>query len=343
MLLIILMLILGANALYFKSDKVYKTSWICLILYAGLRYHYGNDYISYEIHYTEIKSITTVINSIYEIGYCAVLYILKKIGVSFRGYIFLIAVVAVGVKVMAINKLSKDKYTSLLGYFLLFYIFNDTEQIRHGLALGLCLLAMNYIIKEEKNYKKFYALAIIALSFHYSAVVFLVAPLVVALFDNKKIIIAATVGIVILAALDVTNILIFINSAFIQSIYIGTKLTLYQNQELPILTTSLLVRVYTLGIVYQMYRKNPGDIVLKNSLKLYYFGVLLFVGFTSLEIIATRGSIFYRYIEIILLGAIFDKDQDKWIRIQAYALGAYYVTKFIVTIINPIYWNYTIM
>lgn len=337
------MLILGANALYFKNDKVYKVSWVLLILFAGLRYQYGNDYISYKVHYTEITTIKTVFKSIYEVGYCFVLYILKSIGLPFRGYMLLIAVAAVGVKVVAINRLSKDKYISLLGYFLLFYVFNDTEQIRHGLALGLCLLAMTYIIPEEKNYKKFYALTLVALSFHYSTVVFLVAPLVVKYFEDKRIVIVVTIGIVILAALDVTNILMFINNILIQSKYLTTKLALYQNQGLPILTTSLLVRLYTLGLVYQIYRKESDNVILKNSLKLYYFGILLFIGFTSLEIIATRGSIFYRYVEVILLGTILDKNQDKWIRRQSYVLGAYYVFKFIVTIINPIYWNYAIM
>lgn len=40
---------------------------------------------------------------------------------------------------------------SLLIYFLMFYTFNDVEQIRHGISIGLCFYSLLYILEDDKN------------------------------------------------------------------------------------------------------------------------------------------------------------------------------------------------
>lgn len=343
MLLILMLLLISTNAIYFKNHKLYITSVILLILFAGLRFEYGYDYESYYIHFNEINNLGNVFNSIYEIGYCALVYILKGIGVNFRGFLLIMAALSIGIKSLAIHTLSKDKYVSLLGYYLLFFIFNDAEQMRHGLALGICLYASKYILDEVKDYRKFYLLTVIAFTFHYSTIIFFVAPLVIKFINNKKMVIALAILAVIFAVIDVTNIISFFNNLILQSEYVTVKIALYKNDSLPLINTSLIIRVYTLYVLYAVYKEKKDNIMYTNALKLYYAGLLLFIGFSSLEIIASRGSIFFRYVEIILFGTMLDKTLDKKIKIQVYLICAYYLFKFITTIIDPNYWYYSII
>lgn len=77
------------------------------------------------------------------------------------------ALVGVGIKFIAIRRLTNLIFLTLLVYVSHFYILHDLTQIRAAVASGFFLLALPEIYK--KNWKKYFFLIICAMIFHYSA------------------------------------------------------------------------------------------------------------------------------------------------------------------------------
>lgn len=94
---------------------------------------------------------------------------------------FFYALLAVTLKIYAIQKYSEIVIISLLVYICMFYILHDMTQIRVGVASAFFLLAIPDLINKHKKF--FLTKICIACLFHFSAVVLL--PLVI--LSNKKI------------------------------------------------------------------------------------------------------------------------------------------------------------
>jgi len=78
---------------------------------------------------------------------------------------------------LAVKDLSPDPSLSLLLYVLTTYYFISLNQVRQSISLTIFLFSLKYLVKKP-NVWKYYFISIIALGFHYSAIVtFIVYPL----------------------------------------------------------------------------------------------------------------------------------------------------------------------
>ena len=144
--------------------------WVCFCLFIGvttLRTHNMPDYENYYDYFVSGKFDRA------EIGFKFYVETLKHIITNPQILFLAVALLSVGIKWTAIQKLSPCIWGSLLIYLSHFFILHDMIQIRAAIASGLLLWATKFLV--EKNAKKFFLTSTIAVLFHNSA--FVIFPL----------------------------------------------------------------------------------------------------------------------------------------------------------------------
>lgn len=89
-----------------------------------------------------------------------------------QGFFFIYAILGVSLKAYAIKKISPLPLLSLYLYVCLYFVLHEMTQIRVGVACGIFLLALPDL--ANRNYKGYLLKSVIAILFHYSAVIMLV-------------------------------------------------------------------------------------------------------------------------------------------------------------------------
>lgn len=158
---------------------LFVISGFVLFLFAGLRGSYiDKDYDVYEFFLKSIPSFEfffsnfSVEDYYHEPTFILIGIISKAITAenSIIFFIFFYSILGVLFKLYAIWKLSDFAYYSLLLYFCNFYFLHEMTQIRVGVASGIVLISLPYILSRDKF--KYFGLIILASAFHYSAVLF---------------------------------------------------------------------------------------------------------------------------------------------------------------------------
>lgn len=152
-----------------KESYPYKFLFIVLsvflILIAGLR---PLEYFRDTIVYLEIIKSTDVMlkmePTIYLVNYLNQVFF----GGYDQGFFIIYAAIGVSIKVWAIKKTSLLPFFSMYLYVCLYFILHEMTQIRVGVASGLFLLSLPDLL--NKNYKAYFLKTILAISFHFSAV-----------------------------------------------------------------------------------------------------------------------------------------------------------------------------
>ena len=171
-------------------------STLLLIIFYGIRYDYGNDYLAYvdifnDINrYVNLDYSTDETNKI-EVGWRILNRAFSDLG--FETLVFLLTTILFGTFYWVTNKYIKREYQ----YFTLFvFLFSPglmltlLSSMRQTLAICIIIWAIPYIL----NKKWYYSIPIIVLAaqFHTSAYMMLLLPLTVFLLNtNRKIYIAS--------------------------------------------------------------------------------------------------------------------------------------------------------
>jgi hypothetical protein len=132
------------------------------------------DYLSYQLNFeliTEIAfpqnlllmepsfvTLVTVIRELFQTAYSSVIF-------------FIIAVLAVGLKMKSIKNLGINPYMCVLLYYSHFFLLHEMTQIRIGAASAIFLYAIPSLLNKEKT--KYILLIVLAATFHISALLFL--------------------------------------------------------------------------------------------------------------------------------------------------------------------------
>lgn len=137
-----------------------------LILIAGLRSeNICRDYSEYRRYYEGIKST----GNFFLVEPTFVLITLITPNIEWLMMIY--AVLGVSIILVGIKRLTEFYFISLLIYFSGSFILHEMTQIRVGVAAGLLLLCIGPLY--DRNFFKFLIIAIIAATFHYSALIIL--------------------------------------------------------------------------------------------------------------------------------------------------------------------------
>lgn len=158
----------------------YVVAVCAIILVAGLKTQGSTDYLSYKNEYLN-SSIELTLDSAYEPGFLFVKNVCRSLNFSFILFYFLFACVSIGMKAFVFNKLTPYAFPALLIYLCGLFFERDNDGIRQGMSIAFCFLSLYYIINNNKKGVVIsYAIAVL---FHYSSFVFVIALL----FDKIKL------------------------------------------------------------------------------------------------------------------------------------------------------------
>lgn len=325
--------------------NLYPVIVIILILYSGLRYNYSFDYENYLIHFNEINSLSSVISTGFEKGYSLLIFVFKILGFGFNTFLLFIAFLSIKMKEKVFNRLSVFPEISLLIYFLLFYVSNDVEQIRHGISISFCFYSLIFLYKSDKKSNIIsFSLIILGVLFHTSAMLFIPVYFIKdKVFSKKKYFIYFVISI-LLSFINFYDFIVIFNDIFLHSQYITQKISIYASNKHSFVSLTLLIKCVTLCIfgIYVFDYKNKLHRLLFNT---YYIGILYTILLSSIPILVARGTAYMRYSELLMIPMyiqnIKNKENKKIHILIITLLFSYYFFKFFILIINPEYFYYT--
>jgi len=152
-------------------DKIgLSVSFLLILLLVGLRDQTGNDWYPYLDYYDSLGANIEIENH-FELGYKIFSKVFSYIGFSYPVFLFTSTFIYLSIYFYVF---SKNKYSNIL--VLLFYasyLLGLMGTARQVLALGLCLLAGQFLLDGKK--RNFFITVLIAFLFHKAAIVFFLA------------------------------------------------------------------------------------------------------------------------------------------------------------------------
>jgi hypothetical protein len=269
---------------------------IFLIIICGFRFHTGYDYGSYEYLFHVISD-----NKLWfsiEPSFGALILFFNKYG-TFRLLILTIAIISISIKIIFFYKESDAPFLSILLYFSTVFISTDFGQIRQGIATSFALIAINAIY--DKKFIQFILFAIVAISFHYSAIIVVPFYFIIhkPIFEEKFIYLFFFS--LFFSFIFVPFLNVIVNVLHIP--YITAKFYEYESNDSSIITLFLIgIMKFTIIFFYYL-NKNK---LLKNRkqqffLTLYIWGYLLSLLSRQIADISSRGTGYFDFIELILI------------------------------------------
>lgn len=149
-----------------------------LIAFSGLRYQVGTDYPTYELVFNSMDPddwARDISGSTQEIGYTLLMLVIKAFSEDPKALFWVAAVLTVLPIYLGIKRLSADPGFAV-ALFVAFEYTSSFNALRQYIAISLIFLAWTYL--GRKNLV-FWVLAIIALTFHMTAILAIVVMLVV--------------------------------------------------------------------------------------------------------------------------------------------------------------------
>ena len=168
-----------------KSKILFSLVFSCLFLYATLRD--GNlvrDYESYIALHVDLRYNDNSEENV-EITFNAISWLVRHLFGNNIVFLFAIyALLGVGIKYIALKKLTSLLFLSTLIYISEFFILHELTQIRVGVACAILLISVDCLYNH--NLKKFIIFSICAIFFHFSAIIFIPLWFIKSNNINKK-------------------------------------------------------------------------------------------------------------------------------------------------------------
>lgn len=297
-----------------QKAKRLAMSWflfcgLSLLVIAAMRTAYGYDLINYRYMFNEINSLSQALNYPLEKGYTVLSYFFKSNWNSFGLFMMTVAVISVSLKLYALRKLSPLPLISLFLYFLIYFVINDMEQIRTGLAIGFFMLASVYLFKNKKLLAGGWL--VLALSFHVSALLSFVSLFwdKVKKIDLRKSLMLITAAAAI-GSINFFQLLNFINTNFINSNYLNEKLAAYETTDKSIfLTVFFRLAIYFSFLLIACKQKDQRHRLL---LFMYLMSICSLLLFRNIVMLGIRGSSYFKVFEVIIIPETILAISQKW-------------------------------
>lgn len=154
-----------------QAQYFYFTIGVILLFVVALRGEgVDRDYLNYKDEFLSNNEIPFILEpSFIFLKWVVRTYLNSNIFIFFLAY----AILGIGLKIYAIKQLSKHLLASLLIYLSNSFILHDMTQIRAGVAVGFFLLTIKPL--QERNGLKFIIFISLAISFHFSAIILVLA------------------------------------------------------------------------------------------------------------------------------------------------------------------------
>lgn len=302
----ILLIVLALSELLLKNEKIIFISSSLLALMAGLRFHTGYDFQSYEKFYREVDQISEVINGSIdaEPGYLLLNYIFSSVGLNFYYFILIFSVFSIGLLAYFLSKYTKYPTIFLLYYYVRFFLVRDMGQIRSAIACIILLYAIPYILKKEPM--KFFIIVFVASLFHISAWFFVIAYL----FNNKfKKITLKSISLMVLAC-SFIGVIVQIPKLYIWAVpdrYISYFTNPVYTQGKWIMNPILWMQIGILiGSILCYHSNNKEEkTMFEGALKIYLVSSLILLAAGNLGTVGGRISTLFATTEILIVPYLF--------------------------------------
>lgn len=157
-----------------------------LVAVIGFRYMVGGDSYVYFQYFNDMprEQISNISwDSDYQPGFVLLMTLCKLVYPSFTSFQLIHALIINTCLFYFIAKESKYRFTTMFLCFLIFYINFSVEILRESLAIMVFIF--NYKNLESKKWFRYYVGALVAITFHISAVFLLILPIFKILRLNK--------------------------------------------------------------------------------------------------------------------------------------------------------------
>lgn len=264
------------NTKYFRIMKC--IAFFVLLFTAGFRYETAVDFYSYRLKFENTESISNILkNDITQFffkypsepGYTLLNAIVRTFTNNVQVLFFLISLFTTSLLFLSLSKYCSKKlfFFSLLLYYVLIFFILDMSGVRQCLALNIILFSIQYLI--ENHNKKFIINVILASIFHFSALIFLFAPLFLKKKISKKILLPILIlGLAVfllrirwLKSLIDIIVLLLPDNIIVTRIYSYTTKTAIYAQERPIF---IMFFVNLFLYLFFLFRK---DFYLEHNIK----------------------------------------------------------------------------
>lgn len=305
-----------------KNDKIKKNllllSYILLVFVTGLRWETGTDWEPYKETFELVNSFQdAAFFTLIEKGYLFLIGFVKLFTDNYTIFLIIHAVIYYFLLLKSIPQLVPYPQLAILLFFC--STMGMMGSNRQLLALGLCFLALVYLLENKKWL--FFIFVFLASLFHTTALLFLIFFFFNRKFKTPVLYISVIVAVIIgYSPMPIKIFSLFggINelASAKTSIYLESAKEVMQDAQQSIL--GLIKRVLFLVVFIWMRdkisKKIPSYNLLLNG---YVFGVIFYFLFSqSLLVMISRGSFYFNAMEPLLLSStllLVRKDFDKLI------------------------------
>ena len=276
---------------------------MCFIFFCGFR---GFIWTDFNLYYLCFDSMPTVFSNkqvydsffnsdyfLWDKGYLLYVYIIKSIAPNYFAFQIINTTIDYFILYHVFRKNCGKNY--LLG-FVLFFLFNgfviEFNLLRNTKALMLFILSLDYL--KEKKYKVYYILNLIGVSFHFSAVLFLLIGFLLTKKLKKSILILFLVGniIYLLQIQWLQGILSFIADYLPHRIGLIIKAYLYSMQYSKTsnfgISIGYLERIFSFILVYKKADMLEEKYNVRVFINCFYFFIFTYLFCSELNIVIQR-------------------------------------------------------
>ena len=277
----------------------------------------GTDYITYKWIFETCQDT--------EAGFELLIELTRNRGFHF--FLALVFLISFYIKWLSFKFASIDPFLSLTLYFGFWFLVYDLNGIRQGLALGFCCLAVAGCIKKISWWYTF-SFVMIGVCCHYSMAVFIPFLFLYKRCYNIAVMIALVICAFVLSYLKLP--LKLIDAVGDSSNYMLMKVVsysladAYNSNILLSLSTFLKVLIFLI-ILYFVPKLELPSLIKSIFVWGAFLSLFTYLILSNVEIIATRGSLYFRSIELFSLAAIPTYFHQYKIRLVAKCFVYFYV------------------
>lgn len=279
-----------------------------IVFVSSIRYHVGSDFLSYVKLYYSIEY-----NNNFSLSYTTLNIILRQFIESPQA-IFLVTSIIVYGFIFLTYKNYKSLSIILL-WFILFY-FLSLNLLRQGIALAILTYSIYYI----PNKKKYYALIILAFSFHSTGIIGLIFPILYNFrIKNIRLILLLSPLFIIIDTPSILNYLGIFKGSYYE-FYITDSNIYAGSQSLSIGGMFRLIIPIAFIFIFNKTKDNNINLI-KNSMLIYIILYFLSINFYILYRIYALFSILIP----IACFFILKKKKKYKILVYLYIIGCFFI------------------
>lgn len=269
-----------------------------LIVFSGLRYNVGPDYVNYEYIYNTLNTFDFEKGQ--EPAFQLLILSCKSLGLDYTGFNIISSFLII--LFLYLSNYTKFKKEIIVLYFCFFYFVWCMSGVRQGLALSLAFLLYSY---EIKNKLFFFIFPILISAFHASALLLFLVPLVNYLSIPRIYLIV--LASIFFSFIPLENLLFKFFPEDYAGAYSISRLLFYQDNyvsnSVKILDFQSISRILILSwviLLYEFNKKLINQVYYQLEYKIFIFSFSIYFVFKFSEVTASNLSM-YGFIYLILL------------------------------------------